>query len=110
MMDEQTVPGALDDIKARLVRGDERMRNIEMRQTDTGEALMRISAQLGAMDAKIDNNTRELRSNSETTSVVKDAITTARMGRSFFLWVGGMVGAITTICASAYAAYKAWPH
>lgn len=107
-MTEETVPGQLEDIKLRLVRGDERMRNIELTQDRTATALLQINQQLGSMSTKMDNNTAELRSNSDTTNVVKDALTTARVGRSFFLWVGGIVGAVATVSASVYTAYKAW--
>jgi hypothetical protein len=96
MNDHKTVPGQLDEIMARLERG-----NVRMNQADVARAEM--NSKLDSTMAKLDTLALCMEKNTEITETVRDALTTARIGRKVFIWLAGLAGA-------GWTAYQSFIH
>lgn len=78
-----------DLVTRRLNEGDARMDRIEQGQRD--------------MVSKLDQLIQAVGENTEITNTVKDALTTARVGRKVLVWVGGIGSGIAGIWAAVQA-------
>lgn len=80
-MNDETIPGALAaHIMQRLDEGDLRMNAADEDRR--------------GMSAKLDTLIHGMAENTAITTTVKDALTTARVGRKVLVWLAGVVGAV----------------
>jgi hypothetical protein len=114
----ETVPGqldtileALDTMKVRLEDGDRRMNDADRARgqmhdkldvhglmlTDQSQHLNEQDRKLDALGGAIEKLTVAMAANTEITTTVKDALTTARVGRKVLIWLGGIAGAAGTL-------------
>lgn len=96
-MSDDTVPGQLDQILARLEKGDARMNAADVARAEMGVKLDATVTKLDAHDLKLDTLITAMAENTAVTNTVKDALTTARVGRTVLVWIGGVAGAIAAI-------------
>lgn len=96
-MNDETVPGQLDAIIARLEKGDLRMNQADIDRTAMGVKIDSTVTKLDQHDLKLDALITAMAENTAVTTTVKDALTTARVGRTVLIWVGGVVAAIAGI-------------
>lgn len=96
-MSDDTVPGQLDAILVRLQKGDDRMNQADNDRVAMGVKVDATITKLDQHDLKLDTLITAMAENTAATNVVKDAITTARVGRNLLIWLGGIAGAIAAI-------------
>lgn len=113
-MDELTVPGQLDTIieavgiltgkvgtvTQRLEDGDRRMNEADTvrglmndQLSHHGLVLTDHGMKMDEQNVKLDTVIKAIAENTAMTNIVKDALTTARVGRQVLIWVASIVGA-----------------
>lgn len=106
-MSDDTVPGQLDAILVRLEKGDDRMNQADVARAEMNVKLDSTVTKLDQHDLKLDALISAVAENTAVTNVVKDGLTTARVGRTVLIWVGGVVAAVASIWGALVAF---WPH
>jgi exonuclease VII small subunit len=96
-MSDDTVPGQLDAILVRLEKGDARMNSADVARAEMSVKLDSTVTKLDQHDLKLDTLITAMAENTAVTNTVKDALTTARVGRTLLIWLGGIAGAIAAI-------------
>lgn len=134
-MGDPTIPGQLDTIIGqlstvhdRLADGDLRMneadkarvqmndkldvhglmlQDLGLKQDEQDKNLTAARADIADTNGKIDKLITAVAENTAITNVVKDGLTTARVGRKLFIWIASVVGGAATM----YGAWQAFfPH
>lgn len=105
-MSDDTIPGQLDAIMLRLDAGDKRMNSADVARAEMSVKIDSTVIKLDQHDLKLDAIIKAMAENTAITSTVKDALTTARVGRTILIWVGGVAGAVAAI----WGAIEAFAH
>lgn len=99
----ETIPGQLDEIKKRLDAGELRMNEADKARIAMSVKIDATVNKLDAHDLKLDTIISGLAENTAISNTVKDALTTARVGRTVLIWAAGIAGAAVSLWTAVQA-------